>query len=930
MSLKTTPRGLLALLAVIGLLLLQLPAVMGGATSASARTITAAQAHPGPAPRTIVNPGQPLQSGTVFETPSNGPVGVTVLITATAAVSSSLVITFTDSAGTATQLASTTISGTVGISVVIPATAAAGTGSMAVNVGGTVTALPFTVNTPTASVATSPGSTPTRGSTETVTLDNYAPGHTITATLVYSNASTLGISTTVVATATPSSDGTVAPIAFTLTPSGGVDYGSTATISVTSDYLITPTVGTTVGMPTITIAPAPTFSITPTAVGSVGVSQTLSLSSTSNGGFNIPPGSTITFTVGGPASADFVVSDEVVSPTAGTFTATLQLTPTVAGTYLITATDLNQNNTASSTFQVGVPAAPVATSYFADGYTGGAGTVASHQIINLLNPNTVPVVVTDTYIIQTASGADSITSTGTIASVPNQVVVTHTVPAGGDVVVDMAGDIASQNVITGPNVGTKLAGTGLSVSTIVQTAGFTDNPAVRGVAASRTTERTNGTALVDGDTVLATSNANTSSYFAEGYTGITFQEYLVLFNPSPTLTATVTMVLAPEGGATTAAPLGPYVIAPYNRATLNIRRLNLTGPRSVGLIVNSDNPIVAEQSEFFGPGSGSAKAGMVNAQGFTTAAKQLNFAYGSLTGGFDVSNPTTGTIVPNADAAQSIDDRPFITVMNPNIAGQIVAGTISGSSSAPGPAAHVTIQLRGEDGRLLGFFISDVDAGARFTLTQADLTSGSGGIGFPGVPTDAPTRAGLFSAVVSSSERVVAQLTDYYGSATTTGDANAGAPGIALVGAPSGETDVLFPNVRASEVIFGAAISNTLTLYNPGVNSISVTGAFYGSTGVITRQTYTIAPDQIQIIGSTMASAGGAAAGAPMPAGTLGVEFSTVQQRGSLTGTSGEPGQDDESFVAAEVTHSSDGTNWWGTQGYYPLPTTCSTATGCP
>jgi hypothetical protein len=163
-----------------------------------------------------------------------------------------------------------------------------------------VTPFTFVVNTPTASVTSSPGITPTRGSTLTVNLDNYAPGHTITATLVYSNASTLGISTTVVGTpVTPASDGTVPPIVFTLNPATGpVAYGTTATISVTSDYLITPSVAGVVQMPTITVAPAPTFSVTPTAVGTVGVSQTLNLSSTSNSGFNIPAGTTITFTYG--------------------------------------------------------------------------------------------------------------------------------------------------------------------------------------------------------------------------------------------------------------------------------------------------------------------------------------------------------------------------------------------------------------------------------------------------------------------------------------------------------------------------------------------------------------------------------------------------------------------------------------------------------
>jgi hypothetical protein len=489
------------------------------------------------------------------------------------------------------------------------------------------------------------------------------------------------------------------------------------------------------------------------------------------------------------------------------------------------------------------------------------------------------------------------------------------------------------------------------VATIIRTAGFTNNPSVRGVAVERTIERITGSTYSDGDTILATSNPNTSYYFAEGYTGIQFQEYLILLNPSPTLTATVNVLRAPDqsSGITSTLPaIGPYVLAPYQRITLNMRALNLTQKaKSIGLIVNSVAngsaaavPIVAERTQYFGPGNGSAKPGMSDGQGSTTASKQLNFAYGTVT---DI----TPTVPPTSDVQQTIDDRAFITIMNPNIAGQVIAGTTAGTAAAPGTSAHVTIQLRAEDGSLLGFFINDVDPGTRFTLTNNDLTQAgsAGGIGFPGVPTThtsasaTATRTGLFSAIVSSSERIVAELADYYGQGpvTSTGDANKGAPGISLVGAPSGETDVIFPALGGSEAVSGKPISSTVFLYNPGVNAIQVSGAFFGAAGTVTKQTYTVGPDQIQIIGQSSTDVGGTGtfsstvSGAPMPAGTMGAEFSVVQQRGSLSGTSGEPGQDAESFVAAAISHSGDtAAQWWGTQGYYPLPSGCSPTTGCP
>jgi hypothetical protein len=252
----------------------------------------------------------------------------------------------------------------------------------------------------------------------------------------------------------------------------------------------------------------------------------------------------------------------------------------------------------------------------------------------------------------------------------------------------------------------------------------------------------------------------------------------------------------------------------------------------------------------------------------------------------------------------------------------------------------VTISLRDEAGHLIGFFISDVQPGTRFTLTDADLRTGSNSIGFPGVPSvglgtgAVPTRASVFSVIVSSSERVVSELAQYFGqgSVTPSGDANAGAPGLDLVGAPSGENDVLFPALSTTDPASSLPLSNTVFLYNPGVNTVRVNGTFYGAAGVVAHQTYTVGPDAIQVIGTSITDSGGtgSAHGLPIPAGTLGAEFSVTQLRGNFE--SGEPAQAPETFVAAAVTHSADGSQWWGSQGLYPLPVapSCSNAMGQP
>jgi hypothetical protein len=948
MSLKTTPKGLLAALAATSIVMLQMPAVTGHfASAATVRAHHASHVRPHD-----VTPG--FGNGVINLSIGGGPVGSQVVVTPAVSLvpTSTASITFTDSAGVATPLAvSVPATTNVGITVTIPLTVATGTGSITVAFNATTsapagqtTSLPFTVNARTATLSPT---TATRCTTVTLSLNNYAPGVAVVPTLVYSNAATNGISMTALAGIIPNTSGITSTV---ITIPSSTAYGTSVVISLTSTYPATPTAGSFVNvMPSITLNPAPAVAISPTAVGAAGISQTLTVSTTGSGTFVItstaaPANPSISFVIGlKNQTASAITPITGTFSTSGVFTSTLQFTPTVAGTYVITATDANGCNAAVGTFDVAVPGAPVATAYLAEGFTGGAGSAAFHTILNVLNPNSVAVNITNTYVLETNASGVITTST------PDVVVVTHTIQAFGVATIDVAADIASQPVKSGPDAGKVVPGSNQRVATIVQTAGFSSNPNVRGVAVERIIERVSGSAasptFLDGDVLMATSSPNTSFYFGEGYTGITFQEYLILFNPSPTVTATVNVVAAPTTSAISATTtFGPFVLAPYQRVTINVNAINKGNAPSLGLIVNSDHAIVAERPLYFGPGSGSSKPGMTSGGGLTTASKTLSFAYGSLTGGFDVANPVTGTIVPTSDLQQTIDDRPFVTILNPNIAGQVIAGTTSGTATAPGPAAHVTIQLRGENGRLLGFFISDVDAGTRFTLTQADLTSGSGGIGFPGVPAAQPTRAGVFSTFVSSSERIVAELPNYYGQGpvTSSGDANKGAPGLNLTGAPTGATDVMFPSLAPSEVVAGRGISSTVFLYNPGVNTIQVSGAFFTAGGVITRTTYTIGPDQIQVIGQHITDSGGtgSAAGSPMPAGTLGAEFSIVPQRGSTNGTafgvpgtvggpSGEPGADAESFVAAAISHSADAAQWWGTQGYYPLPTACSTATGC-
>jgi len=1016
MSLRTTPKGLLAALAALCIILLQIPGAMGSV--AHAATVTAAPArhviasHTSVRPHTqTIGPSGPVGftdtiSGTTTTTlnanstasisPTAGPVGTPIQVTGvisnqsgiTPTTNLTVTVAVTDSTGKLALLGSTqtvTTTGAFTFSAVLPLTTAVGAATVTAATSNAfgfreqnVATLPtFTVNQPTVTFTPNLG-TVLNCITASVGLTNVAPGVPITPTLVYS--STSGVTKTqalalttvagVVSPTVPISNGTVneGNITGTVTLPSDIANGTTGAFSLTATYPITPVGGFptfTSGTTTLSVSPvAPVTTTLTTPAGPlgpnfvVGVADTLGVN-----GAGFLPNSGVALTIGLSGTTTSAALTTAAAPTTdatGAFTSTATFTPIVAGTYIVTATGVNGCNVAVASFQVisgPVPGAPVSTIYFAEGYTGSGasnGKASYVETLDLLNPNVSTVIVTNTYFIETTN--EDITTT---TAAPDVIVVTHTLPALADISVNVQTDLASQPVSSGPDAGKGLSGFNAKVATRVQTAGFlgtgglaTLGGVVRGVAAERIMERNNnsGTRL-DGDVSLGSTSPSTSYYFAEGYTGAGFQEYLLLFNPSSTTPATVTVFRAPEGSASAEGPLvSGLVLAPLQRLTLNINRYNSamttspTAPENkIGLIVNSDptgGPVVAERVSYNGPGNGSSKPGETISAGLSTAAKQLNFAYGSLTA---VAPDVVSTITPTSDLAQTIDDRPFIEVANPNIAGQIVAGTLSGSAAAGGPAAHITIQLRTESGRLLGFFFTDVDAGARFTLSYNDLTGGSSGIAFPGVPLAAPTRAGVFSAVVSSSERVVSELSQYYGLQTLSttpaltvtgpsGDAGAGAPGLTLTGAPSGETNVLFPALSTTDPASAQPLSQTVFLYNPGVDTIRVNGTYFGPAGVLAHYVYQIGADSIAAIGQTTASSGGvtSALTVTIPAGTTGAEFTTVQQRGATQ--SGEPGQVPETFVATAVTHSADGSNWWGTQGFYPLPVSplCSTTSGQP
>jgi len=145
----------------------------------------------------------------------------------------------------------------------------------------------------------------------------------------------------------------------------------------------------------------------------------------------------------------------------------------------------------------------------------------------------------------------------------------------------------------------------------------------------------------DTDVSPGQPSAQSTWYFAEGYSGVTFQPYLTVLNPfSQPVTMTVT--LYPTVGSPVSVPAS---LVPYGRYTLNLRGV-LPG-KSFSTSVVASQPIVAERVEYWGDGVGSAKFGAGVKPGVSSPGKEWFFAYSSILSSnqsfVSVVNPGTET-----------------------------------------------------------------------------------------------------------------------------------------------------------------------------------------------------------------------------------------------------------------------------------------------
>ena len=129
-----------------------------------------------------------------------------------------------------------------------------------------------------------------------------------------------------------------------------------------------------------------------------------------------------------------------------------------------------------------------------------------------------------------------------------------------------------------------------------------------------------------GHDVVGTPQPSTDAYFAEGYTGLNFREYLTVFNPGAAQVLTA-QYLTDSGVAVTRT----HDLAAQSRTTILVNS-DLGADQSLSTHLTAPNPFVAERPMYFSLGG---RSGGHDAMGAQSLGTVFYFAEGYTGNGFD-------------------------------------------------------------------------------------------------------------------------------------------------------------------------------------------------------------------------------------------------------------------------------------------------------
>jgi len=265
------------------------------------------------------------------------------------------------------------------------------------------------------------------------------------------------------------------------------------------------------------------------------------------------------------------------------------------------------NNPVSRPSQGGGAATQPYTWYFAEGYTGDGFS----EFLCLGNPQAAPADVIITYMFNGMPSVDQ----------------SVLVPAGSRVTIDV-------NSFVGP---------GKSVSCVVG--------ANQQIVAERTMYFNYNGVWTGGSDTLGMARPSQTWYFAEGYTGPGFEEYICILNPGDSVADLTLRFQTQEAGEIVKSGLQ---VPAHSRQTFRANDL-LGGAYQTSLKVESSQVIVAERPMYFSyasiSGAGSWTGGHV-VMGAASLSKSYYFAEGATQPGFEeyltLQNPNSAAIQVDA------------------------------------------------------------------------------------------------------------------------------------------------------------------------------------------------------------------------------------------------------------------------------------------